>query len=184
MGQTFERVHGVEKVGVDIANPRGLAGVVITSSDEFFAREHAPFDVIFVDGLHSYEQSWKDAAGALRVLAPGGVLLLHDCNPLSATAALPFDEQDPGGVWNGQVFNTADRLRQSEGIELFTVDTDFGVAIAQQTGLVKLLEHYQPLSYRQFARRRVEHLDLRPIDAYERWLTELPPIAARCGDPS
>jgi len=54
VGQTFGRVRGpVEKVGVDIANPRGLAGVIAISNDDFFARARPPFDVVFVDGLHS-----------------------------------------------------------------------------------------------------------------------------------
>jgi hypothetical protein len=179
VGQTFERIRCEERVGVDIVNPRGVAGVVTTSSDKYFSREQRPFDLIFVDGLHSYEQSWKDAVGALRVLAPGGVLLLHDCNPMSAAAAMPFGEHDPGSVWNGQVYNTANRLRLSRGIQLLTVDTDFGVGIVQAgPSPVTLLDPYEPLSYRKFARRREEHLNLRSVAEFERWLETLSPLAA------
>ncbi len=44
-----------------------------TTSDAFFERHGdrlAPFDVVFVDGLHTYEQSYRDVRNALAVLRP------------------------------------------------------------------------------------------------------------------
>lgn len=37
-----------------------------------------PFDLIFVDGCHSYDYVLKDTANALAHLRPGGLLLWHD----------------------------------------------------------------------------------------------------------
>ena len=61
------------------------------TSDEFFAKASLPFrfDVVFIDGLHTYEQSRKDAENALGVIVEGGVIIMHDCNPPNAAAAQP-----------------------------------------------------------------------------------------------
>lgn len=39
------------------------------------------FDLIFVDGLHSAEQSYRDVINALTFVRPGGIIMMHDCNP-------------------------------------------------------------------------------------------------------
>lgn len=41
------------------------------TSDEFFANNTAKFDVIFVDGLHTAIQVYKDIHNALKILKPG-----------------------------------------------------------------------------------------------------------------
>jgi SAM-dependent methyltransferase len=58
-------------------------------SDDFFRDlgDQEGFDVVFVDGLHLYEQALRDAENALARLAPGGVVLMHDCNPTAAAVA-------------------------------------------------------------------------------------------------
>lgn len=47
----------------------------------FMARTSEKFDFIFLDGDHKAAAVYKEIAGALKILAPGGVILLHDVFP-------------------------------------------------------------------------------------------------------
>lgn len=47
-------------------------------SAEFDWHEHGPFDLILIDGCHSYEYAVSDTRNALRVLRPGGAIVWHD----------------------------------------------------------------------------------------------------------
>jgi len=47
-------------------------------SDTFFAETERQFNVILLDGSHTYDQSKRDIANALRSLSPGGIILMHD----------------------------------------------------------------------------------------------------------
>jgi len=63
-------------------------------SDTFFVQEKLRLsehglDVVFIDGLHTFLQSLKDVQNSLRYLNANGVIVLHDCNPLSEAAAFP-----------------------------------------------------------------------------------------------
>lgn len=75
-------------IGVDPVEPsyklRGVEFVRATSDEYLETYEGAPFDVIFIDGDHAYEQARRDLDNALRVLTPAGVVFLHDTHPLSA----------------------------------------------------------------------------------------------------
>ncbi|MCK5641687.1 MAG: class I SAM-dependent methyltransferase, partial [Gammaproteobacteria bacterium] len=69
-------------------------------SDAFFASLPSAerFDVVFVDGLHHWEQVSRDVDNALRHLADGGFVVLHDCCPTSELAQRVPRET---GIWNG-----------------------------------------------------------------------------------
>ena len=66
-------------------------------SDEFFAHYdgRAP-QLIFIDGSHAYEQAKRDYENALRLLAPGGTIALHDTAPGSEEEKAP---DRCGDVW-------------------------------------------------------------------------------------
>ena len=59
------------------------------TSDEFFDQLRSGkilepglrFDVIFVDGLHTADQTDRDIINSLEFITPGGFVVLHDCNP-------------------------------------------------------------------------------------------------------
>lgn len=48
------------------------------SSDAYFEKCERQFDIIFVDGDHSYEQTKKDIVNAWKFLKPNGLLIGHD----------------------------------------------------------------------------------------------------------
>ena len=44
---------------------------------------HLKFDVIFIDGLHEYEQCQRDCLNSMKFLNDGGIILFHDFLPRS-----------------------------------------------------------------------------------------------------
>ena len=79
-------------------------------SDEFFRVYDGPApNVVFVDGDHSYEQAKRDFENALRLLAKGGVIFLHDTWPRTE------QDTDCGTVWQ-----LADEIAGRPELESFT----------------------------------------------------------------
>ena len=100
--QCFDTVPVAHKVGVD--PERG--STVRMTSDEFFFRNTEKFDLIFVDGLHNYEQVSKDIENSLSCLNAGGIIVMHDILPSNRFSAAPNkkDKKNKGVVaWNGDV---------------------------------------------------------------------------------
>lgn len=103
------------------------------TSDEFFALASrqllltpiAYLDIIFIDGLHEANQVEKDIHNALKVLSPGGTIVLHDCNPPK------YEHTTTGidGCWTGDVYKTAIKIAQDPNYTFYTVDTDWGVGV-------------------------------------------------------
>jgi hypothetical protein len=125
----FYKVNVEQRVGVD---PNVSAeGVLRVTSDDYFRDVVGRFDLIFVDGDHGYEQSMRDVANALRHLTRGGAVVLHDCSPRSAAAAVPV--KPPGGLpWNGEVWRTYCELRTRKDLCCFCVDCDHGMGVVRR----------------------------------------------------
>ena len=51
------------------------------TSDEFFNQNNEKFDVIFIDGLHHYDQCQADAINSLKCLNKNGFIFFHDFIP-------------------------------------------------------------------------------------------------------
>jgi len=123
-GKTLRQLEASEKIGIDPefafdravmeVDPRCTLHEV--SSDEYFGRiatSSAQFEVIFLDGLHTFEQTLRDFINALAHLAPGGVIVVDDVTPISHLAATPDPKrfqhlrqmlQVKSGAWMGDVF--------------------------------------------------------------------------------
>lgn len=103
-GVTFHTVHAAEKVAVDprfgfdveeAKRTHPTARYFQVTSDHYFGQIVAPderFDVIYLDGLHTAEQTLRDLLNALCYLAPGGVVVIDDVKPVTALAAIPNRE--------------------------------------------------------------------------------------------
>ena len=148
-GVVFLHVRAHRKVGVDPAagvprwkwflHPNTLVrgSFFRVTSERFFAAldPSAAFEVVFVDGDHSFEQSLRDVEHALDHLADGGVVLVHDCNPPSAAAASPDSADSAGGPWCGEVWRTIVHLRATrDDLEVRTIDADFGIGVIRPGG--------------------------------------------------
>lgn len=95
-GFTLSSVNVENKTGVDpelMFNPRLAPGVTLyrTTSDEFFANlsVDAQYDLVFLDGLHTFAQTTRDFLNALMHLRPGGLIVVDDVVPSSEAKALP-----------------------------------------------------------------------------------------------
>ena len=95
-GETFEAVAECVKVGVDpeplfreSSLPRGASFYKTTSNDFFAAYRGAPFDLVYVDGLHEAFQTYADVINSLNNLAQGGYVLLDDVWPSDFPSSIP-----------------------------------------------------------------------------------------------
>ncbi len=93
-GVTFNAVNVETKTGVDPdfqfdwqASHDGIRTRLLPlTSDAFFAQEPtgSRFDLIFIDGLHTYDQTYRDLQNALLHSHPGTVILIDDTIPCDA----------------------------------------------------------------------------------------------------
>ncbi|MGO8973335.1 MAG: glycosyltransferase 61 family protein [Steroidobacteraceae bacterium] len=124
-GVTFHQVRAPHQVAVD---PRFLFDVERAlkenphcryyeiTSDKFFrlAGEQALFDVIFLDGLHTFEQTLRDLLNSLDHLNDDGVIIIDDVHPVSYSSSLRNEAEalmvkrlvshESDGAWMGDVY--------------------------------------------------------------------------------
>ena len=114
------------KVGID---PR-KGGNYKIKSDNFFRKNKKKFDVIFVDGLHHYEQCQRDVINSLKFLNKNGYLFIHDLLPLDWKMELVPRIQKR---WNGDVWKVGYELSQSKNLKFYIADMDSGVGFLKKT---------------------------------------------------
>lgn len=202
-GKCFLRIRGRNKIAVDpafkipldrklkylIKNPTNVGNKYfeLTSDDFFlnhtsFLSENRP-EVVFVDGLHTYKQALKDVLNSLAVLEEGGLVLMHDCNPLTEAAGFPAESIDDArktvhgyeGVWNGDVWKTIVHLRSLHPeLEVFVLDCDHGIGFVRKKPSVSALNYtvqqIESLTYKDFDLKRKELLDLKPEEFFFEFL--------------
>jgi hypothetical protein len=147
------------------------------TSDRFFGEVSLPrgLDVVFVDGLHTYEQALKDVENALKLLNKNGVIVMHDCNPPNASSALPAASYSqaaslklPGwkGEWCGDAWKSICYLRtQRKDLTVFVLDCDYGLGIVKRGATddpFELSEEaLRALSYNDLEKNRQSLLNLK-----------------------
>lgn len=141
----FAKVNIALKVGVDPEH----GGTLRLTSDAFFAQNTERFDIVFVDGLHTYEQVRTDVLNALACINEGGVIVMHDCLPSNATAQLdkPLVNQ-----WNGDVWKAFVEVRTWPGVEAATclIDQGMGLIVKRpNTAPLPLKGPFKDLKYAQ-----------------------------------
>jgi hypothetical protein len=154
----FQNIAANNKLGVDPFS----GGTHRMSSDEFFAENEQKFDIIFVDGLHQYAQVKRDLLHSIEVLSDNGVILVHDCLPLTYRAQLPFPA---GGAWNGDVWKAFVEMRTLEHVDSGVCLIDHGVGIIKkrknQNRLNLQLDRFIKLRFKDF------------VNKYEEWLNTI-----------
>jgi len=90
------------------------------TSDEYFKKHlRNTFDIIFIDGLHTEEQSGRDIENSLKRLMPGGLVVVHDTIPKNLHEAVPYPV--PEQPWCGEVYRSIWKLRTDrEDLDIFT----------------------------------------------------------------
>lgn len=123
----FDSLPIKEKTGVDPL----YGGNVRKTSDEFYALNKDNFDVIFIDGLHTYDQIVKDINNSLKVVNENGWIAIHDLLPLNwKEQHIPILHWD----WTGDIWKVAFDLIKTKGLDFKIVSIDHGV------GLIRVLK--------------------------------------------
>jgi hypothetical protein len=157
----FDAVLAAHKTGVDPV--RG--GTHRMTSDAFFAAyDGPPFDVIFIDGLHLYPQVHRDLDNALRHLAPGGWIGMHDMLPRDWLEEHVPQIRTSG--WTGDGWKTAFELAAAENVDFRLITIDYGVVVARPTGPARLPDLSAELADKRF-KFLAEHVGRLPLVAYE-----------------
>ena len=94
-----------------------LAATIEEKVTIFFSNNKKKFDLIFIDGLHEYQQVRKDILNSIKCLKEGGFILVHDCLPRSISAqAVPRFRN----IWNGDVWKAIVEFRTNSNLEIYT----------------------------------------------------------------
>lgn len=103
----------------------------LMSSDQFFEQNQLSYDLIFIDGLHVYEQTYQDIINSWSCLNDGGTIVCHDMSPQIREHQLRT-RVDPKGLWNGDCWRAWVRLRcERPDWNMCVIDADFGVGVIQ-----------------------------------------------------
>ncbi len=191
-GSTFEAIDAKNKIGVDPMPPAKKVIKILNqntkyfkmTSDDFFKNEAKKtlgkykVDVVLIDGLHEYRQVLRDVKNCLKYLNKNGVIVMHDCNPWSATVALPAVSIEKAaekakmqkliwmGFWTGDVWKSVVYLRSfKKDINLFVLNCDCGLGIITKGKPENMLDYsvkdIEKMGYQDLNSNRKEFLNLK-----------------------
>lgn len=167
---------GYSHDSIAIALKHGVDPAVDTTykmtSDAFFENHITrTYDIIFVDGLHIFEQAYRDIINSLQSLNPGGTIVVHDCNPTTEITQRPIRVSS---VWHGDVWKAILKLRmENKNCSIYTVDTDEGCTIIQngsQELFISDASQEELYSYDFFNTHRKEILNLISVREFRKKL--------------
>ena len=162
--QLFSKVNIDNKIGVDPVS----GGNVRKTSDYFFKENKSNFDIVFIDGLHTYEQVKKDILNSVNCLLDEGIILVHDCMPDSlGKQAVPRYKMQ----WNGDVWKAIVDLRQQENLEIYTCEIDQGIAIIKKeknTSILKLDKPINKLKFKDYFNNYKEYMRVISLEEFKK----------------
>lgn len=204
-GSLFRAIDVRERIGVDPIPPaehvvkacqKPRTAYFQMPSDEFFAKEakrtlSGGVDVVFVDGLHTFDQAYRDCVHALEYLSPGGLLFIHDCLPTSEAEGVAADNYAAAqamnlpewtGDWTGDVWKAVVRLRaEHHDLETVVFDCEHGIAAVRRapntSGLTLSREQIQASTYGDLCARPQALIGLRPAGELLTLIDRLTPIS-------
>lgn len=167
-GYNFENVNAVKKYGVD-PNKNYEKLTHHMTSDQFFENNTETFDIIFIDGLHLSEQVILDIDNSLKVLNKNGTIVMHDCLPFSED--LQYREPAEHNIWSGDVWKAFAHYRQNEDLNMFTINTDYGLGVIQK-GNQKTFQLPEILNWNFYVANRNEMMNVHSVSDGLRKLKE------------
>jgi hypothetical protein len=126
--QIFKHIRCETKIGVDPA--RG--GTHRMTSDDFFkSYRDKKFQVIFIDGLHHYDQVARDVNNSLEFLEDNGYIVIHDLLPVyEDETSIPYViKSDKSPYWLGDTWRLSFDLMGRSDLTYKLVATDCGCGI-------------------------------------------------------
>ena len=162
--QLFSKVNINNKIGVDPVS----GGNVRKTSDDFFKENKSSFDIVFIDGLHTYEQVKKDILNSVNCLLDEGIILVHDCMPDSlGKQAVPRYKMQ----WNGDVWKAIVDLRQQENLEIYTCEIDQGIGVISKkknTSILKLDKPINKLKFKDYFNNYKEYMRVISLEEFKK----------------
>lgn len=143
----FSKINIDNKIGID---PK-QGGTIRITSDDFFKINDKKFDIIFIDGLHEFDQVRRDISNSLLSLNEGGVIFLHDCMPSSyLRQAVPRSV----GRWNGDVWKNIVEIRTKKDLDTYVCYADNGLGLILKRPNQNLLnlniQDFKKLKFKDF----------------------------------
>lgn len=143
------------------------------TSDEFFEKHVCmKYDIIFIDGLHIFEQVYRDIINSLEWLSENGTIVVHDCNPVEE---ITQRRERASNVWHGDVWKAILKLRvENPEVSIYTVDTDEGCSIIkkQKSELFKVEINDNIYNYDFFDKNRKDILNLISIRDFKQKIND------------
>jgi predicted O-methyltransferase YrrM len=130
--QVFDKIIVDIKEGVD----PNRGGTVRKTSDDFFADDNRKWDLIFIDGLHAYEQVARDVENAIARLNDNGTIVIHDMLPVRESQATLVPTEK---YWLGDVWRLAFDLIERSDIKFNIFKFDFGCGIITKDSQVPVV---------------------------------------------
>ena len=155
--ELFAPIKCEKKIGVDPVS----GGNIRKTSDHFFAENKEKFDLIFIDGLHHYQQVKKDIANSFSSLKDGGLILMHDCMPKDYYyQAVPRCQYE----WNGDTWKAFLEFRSKEYLDGYCCYDDQGIGVflkRKNTNQLNLnIKNFGKFSFNAFALNCKKYLNL------------------------
>lgn len=163
--ESFSQIPLSNKVGVDPLK----GGTHRMTSDKFFSNNKIFFDIIFLDGLHTYEQTIKDIVNSLKFLNNNGVILVHDCLPKKI-----WNQIVPRmyGHWNGDVWKAIVQARTYDNADTYTLKADHGLGIVfkrKNKNPLKLeTKNFKDLKFSTYYKRHEEFMNTIDIEQLDK----------------
>lgn len=144
----FNKISCDYKLSVD-PDPKSDADFKGTS-DDFFQQNKEKFDLVFIDGLHLYEQVFKDILNTLMSLEIGGTIVCHDMLPSNEKEQL----REIQITWTGDCWKAWVKCRSLfENLEMYIIDTEHGLGIIKR-GKQDLIKNPEILDWNWFKQNK------------------------------
>ena len=163
--ENFANILIENKTGVDPLK----GGTLRMTSDEFFKINKDNFDIIFLDGLHTYEQTIKDIDNSLKILKENGVVFVHDCLPKKI-----WNQVVPRlyGHWNGDVWKAIVHTRTYENVDTYTLKADHGLGIIlnrkNRNPLKISIKNFKNLKFSEYYKKHKEFMNTMSIEQLDK----------------
>ena len=164
----YDKIEIKNKAGVEPYPAEDLLHkhIVELTSDMFFKSLEADvkYDIIFIDGLHTREQCLADILNSLKHLSDNGTILVHDCIP---TAEYQTSIEDNGKEWTGDVWKSIVDIKAKDGLDVSTIDTDWGIGCIRLNANNVGFENQIPLEWENYQLLKHELLNIKSIDQWK-----------------
>jgi hypothetical protein len=168
---TFDSLPLLNKIGVDPIK----GGNIRMTSDDFFSSNFSKFDLIFIDGFHSYHQVKKDLINSCKCLNESGIILMHDFLPSNWKSAISNQEVQLHPLWNGDCYKLSFELLDA-GIEFKILRIDHGILLIDNESSVNKISlmdmesnsKYKDLTFDYY----FKNLRYLPIVEFTEWVND------------